>query len=82
MDKEKDEMDESAYRPICLLLVLGKVLEKLLKLRLVHDLEKSGFLHGAQFGFRENVSTESAVLAAVVFVKTQVQAAKYRYWFH
>lgn len=69
LKKDKDASQSSAYRPICLLPVLSKNLEKLIKLRLVHDLEKSGFLHDAQFGFRENVSTESAILGAV---KTEV----------
>lgn len=42
--KGKDALHRSAYRPICLFPVLSKVLEKLIKLRLVHDLEKSGYL--------------------------------------
>lgn len=33
--KGKEARDKSAYRPICLLPVLGKVFEKLIKLRLV-----------------------------------------------
>lgn len=61
----KDATQSSAYRPICLLPVLSKVLEKLIKIRLVHGLENSAFLHEAQFGFRENISTESTILSAV-----------------
>lgn len=75
--KGKDVSQSAAYRPICLLPVFSNVLEKLIKMRVVHDLENADFLHKAQFGFRENRSTESAVLAAAAHVKKEVKNDAY-----
>lgn len=75
--KRKNASQCSAYRPICLLQVLSKILEKLIKNRLVHDLETSGFLHDAQFGFRENRSTESSIMADVTYVREEKAKGTY-----
>ncbi len=48
------------YRPICLLPVLSKVLEKIASEQLIHNLETNNYLSPLQFGFRHNHSTESA----------------------
>lgn len=67
--KGKDPKVASSYRPICLLPVLSKVLEKLIKVRIMYDLDRVGFLHDMQFGFREGRSTELANLVALDHVK-------------
>ncbi|GBN51944.1 Putative protein in type-1 retrotransposable element R1DM [Araneus ventricosus] len=50
----------NAYRPICLLSVLGKILDKLLVFRITHLLHKSNKLHKQQHGFRNGRSCETA----------------------
>lgn len=50
----------SNYRPISLLPVFSKVLEKIVSEQLMHYLETNHYLHPLQFGFRRNYSTESA----------------------
>lgn len=50
----------SNYRPISLLPVFSKVLEKIVSEQLMHHLETNHYLHPLQFGFRHNHSTESA----------------------
>lgn len=67
--KGKNPKVASSYRPICLLPVLSKVLEKLMKTRIMLDLDSAGFLHDEQYGFRENRSTESAILVALDHVR-------------
>lgn len=57
----KDPALPDSYRPICLLPTLGKLLEKLINQRLIHHLEVNNKLHNQQFGFREGLSTESAI---------------------
>ena len=52
----------SNYRPIALLSVFSKLLEKAMKKRLVSFLEKNKLFHWNQYGFRNNNSTEDAVL--------------------
>ena len=50
----------SHYRPISLLPVVPKLLEKIVSEQLMHHLETNDYLHLLQFGFRHNHSTESA----------------------
>lgn len=53
-----DITEKTNYRPISLATVLAKVLDRVLDVHLQGRLK----LHDAQFGFREGLSTESAVL--------------------
>jgi len=50
------------YRPISLLSIFDKILEKLMYRRLSNFLEKNNILYGYQFGFRKNYSTSQAVM--------------------
>lgn len=56
-NKTGDPSDLSNYRPISLATIIAKVLDSLLD----KQLEKNIHLHDAQFGFRPNLSTESAI---------------------
>ncbi|KAI5748206.1 hypothetical protein M8J77_023050 [Diaphorina citri] len=60
-----DDEGKMTYRPICLLNVLGKVMEHLIKGRLVKELKEKGDLCEAQFGFREGRSTLDAMGAVL-----------------
>lgn len=55
---EKPRTDPASYRPISLLPVLGKTLEKLMVGRL--ESKVNGRMNSAQYGFRRGRSTESA----------------------
>lgn len=55
--RNKNPRNPSSYRPICLLPMLGKILERLIKHRLNHYLESQNFFHDSQFGFREGRNT-------------------------
>ena len=56
-----DPTTPSAYRPLCMLDTTGKLLEKLLKPRLLKAVEDAGGLSDRQFGFRPGRSTLDAV---------------------
>ncbi|GBM29735.1 hypothetical protein AVEN_156916-1 [Araneus ventricosus] len=56
----KDPSLPNAYRPICLLSVLGKILDKLLVFRITHLLHKNNKLHKQQHDFRNGRSCETA----------------------
>ncbi|KAL0809474.1 hypothetical protein ABMA28_011642 [Loxostege sticticalis] len=60
-----DPNDLSSYRPIGLLPVFGKLLEKVLSKRIAYHLECTQQYHPRQFGFKEQVSTTDALQAAV-----------------
>ncbi|KAJ4441977.1 hypothetical protein ANN_11841 [Periplaneta americana] len=55
----------NAYRPICLLPVMGKLLEKLIIDRIMYNLYNTNMLKGNQYGFTPQKSTEDAVLHVV-----------------
>ncbi|GBM31522.1 Putative protein in type-1 retrotransposable element R1DM [Araneus ventricosus] len=56
----KDPSLPNAYRPICLLSVLGKILDKLLVFKITHLLHKNNKLHKQQHGFQNGRSCETA----------------------
>lgn len=49
------------YRPISLLSIFSKILEKIVNKRLTTYIEKNGLLSPRQFGFRRHRSTEDAI---------------------
>lgn len=61
--------DLKAYRPIGLLPVLGKVLEKLFKQRITWTFVRRNKLSSQQFGFTEQTSTSDALRAAINEIK-------------
>ena len=60
--KAKDPMIFSNYRPISLLPLFSKILEKLMYNRLLSFLNKCNVINKNQFGFRNNHSTYMALL--------------------
>lgn len=64
------QMDHaSAFRPICLLSVLGKLYERLIKERLEEELNRKNGLSSMQFGFVKNKSTVHAIREIVSRVR-------------
>ena len=53
------------YRPISLLSVFNRILEKIVYNRLSNFLEKMNIIYAKQFGFRSHHSTEHAILSIV-----------------
>ena len=60
--KSGDIDDPSNYRPITLLPVLSKVLEKVVTIQLMEYLETNHLISNNQHGFRPKLSTETALL--------------------
>ena len=56
------DMDMKNYRPVSLLPVFSKILERVVYNRLFHFLVKHSILHPSQYGFQINLSTEQAIL--------------------
>lgn len=57
----KDKTDPRGYRPVVLLSAMGKVLERIIKYRIISHLEHFNLLDDAQHGFRESHSTITAM---------------------
>ncbi|XP_065675574.1 uncharacterized protein LOC136091789 [Hydra vulgaris] len=60
--KGGDDSIKSNYRPISILSCFSKILERIMHNRLYNYLEKNNILYHKQFGFRNNHSTEHAVI--------------------
>ena len=56
-----ERLDRNSYRPISLLPALGKLLEKIILVRVLNFLNKHSLLSKHQFGFRPKFSTEYAI---------------------
>jgi hypothetical protein len=66
---DKDNINN--YRPISVLPVLSKILERLLNNRLLEYLSKYNIISASQFGFRRGVSSEDAVVSLSSLVTDQ-----------
>lgn len=64
-----DYRDPNAYRPISLIPVFGKILEKLLIDRINYFLHINEALNKNQYGFTPQVSTEDALLSLTRFIQ-------------
>ena len=73
--KEK-ETEVSKFRPISLINIGGKILEKLLIDRINHHLYSNDLLNNSQYGFIPQRSTVEAALAAKEFMETNLQQKK------
>ena len=60
--KSGDKDDVSNYRPISLLPIISKILEKVVANQLTFFLESNGLLANSQHGFRPHLSTETALM--------------------
>lgn len=61
--KKGDRKQLENYRPISLLSTFSKIFEKIMKVRILSFLNQNKILSDAQFGFRENLDTETAVIS-------------------
>lgn len=60
--KSGDRDDISNYRPISVLPVISKIMEKLINNRIINYLNAFNILSNSQYGFRQGKSTEDAIL--------------------
>ena len=70
--KKDSQTNVSNYRPISLLSVFNKILEKLISNRLLKCLQKENIFFKGQFGFRPKHSTDYAILSIIDKVQKAV----------
>ncbi|KAI5640470.1 reverse transcriptase (RNA-dependent DNA polymerase) domain-containing protein [Phthorimaea operculella] len=59
--KKSCRVDPKNYRPISRLPILSKVLEKLLKSRILEHVHLNSILHARQFGYQKGIGTNTAI---------------------
>ena len=71
--KAKDKKDISNYRPISLLPVVSKILEKVVHKNVYTFLEKNNVVYASQYGFRKNRSTVNAITELVCHITNAIE---------
>ena len=75
--KKGSKIEVSNYRPISLLSIFNKILEKLMYNRLVIFLEKNQLIYHGQYGFRSNHSTSHALLLITDKIQKAIEAGMF-----
>ena len=75
--KKGPPTNPSNYRPISLLSVFSKILEKLMYKRLYAYLEKLNFFYPLQFGFRKKHSTGHALISMTEEIRNTIDNGNY-----
>lgn len=60
------------YRPISVLPIISKIMEKIMNKRLLNFLQKSKFFYPNQYGFRKNSNSETAVVDITSDIQLQL----------
>jgi len=68
LPRQSDAINVNEFRPISLLLCVGKLFEKIISERLRFFMERSGIFNNSQFGFRTNRSTTEQLTRIVQFI--------------
>jgi hypothetical protein len=74
--KTGDRNNASNYRPISVLLILGKLLEKIMYNRLCVFLDKHSIIYKYQYGFRSKYSTNIALAELVNTLLNDIDKGK------
>ena len=69
--------DVNNYRPISLLSIFDKIIEKIMHNRLYTFLERHNILFRNQFGFRKNTSTVHTLVQITEMIKASIDSDKY-----
>ena len=75
--KNGSTQDMTNYRPISLLSIFDKIMEKIMYKRLYHFLEDNNILYNKQFGFRKNNSTMDALIKITEQINESIDKGKY-----
>ena len=75
--KKGSQMDVNNYRPISLLSVFNRILEKLMCKRLLEFIKENDILYDKQFGFRKKHSTTLAILSITESIKCAIENNNY-----
>ena len=77
LHKDGSTQDLNNFRPISLLSIFDKIIEKIIHKRLYHFLEHHQILFENQFGFRKNNSTSYALMEITEKIKESIDSGKF-----
>jgi len=73
---KENSMEPSKYRPISLLNIGGKILEKLLINRINHHMQRNELMTSNHYGFIPQRSTTNAALEVKKFIEPELEKRK------
>lgn len=74
--KKGDKTDFANYRPISIVGILSKILEKIIKNQLLEYLERDKIIFDGQYGFRKKLGTEDALIDIINFLHNKRDSKK------
>ena len=74
--KKNNQLLCENYRPISLLPIFSKIMEKVMYIRMYNYLNINDLFYDCQFGFRANHSTKHALISTVEYLKTHLDSGK------
>ena len=75
--KKGDKLDPGNYRPVSVLNVLSKILERTVHRQLMGYLEQRGILFGYQSGFRAGFSTDTCLVNLNDYVRSEISKGNF-----
>ena len=75
--KKGEKLDPNNYRPISLLSNISKLYEKAMHIRLTNFLRKNKILFSYQFGFRNNYSTNHALISLTEMIRNALDNSNF-----
>jgi hypothetical protein len=75
--KKRSRLDPENYRPVSVLTVLSKILERAVHRQLNEYLNKKGLLYRLQSGFRGKYSTDTCLINLADYIRERVPDGKY-----
>lgn len=75
--RNKDGLTARSYRPISLLCIIAKILERIINIRTMTKLENINFWDSSQHGFREKHSTVTAMAGLKSLIRELLRSFKY-----
>ena len=75
--KKNSALDVSNYRPVSILSIISKVVEKAVYEQLEQYLNSKNLLYNLQSGFRRGYSTESCLIYLTDYIKSQLDQSNY-----
>ena len=75
--KKGDKLNVENYRPICSLSPLSKIFERIIYDKMIIFINKNKILSDTQFGFRKNMSTETALMKFMDYIHSGLSSKHY-----
>lgn len=74
--KKGEQTELGNYRPVCILPTISKILETVIKKRIIKYFEENNLFTASQFGFRPGRSTEMAIRKVIYYIIESLDKAK------